>query len=68
MKKQIIFGLFTGALVLLASCSEHDYNHQNLSDKPIVFAPTVSSTDWNAGDDTRGTLFTGTSFPNDATF
>ena len=68
MKKQIIIGLFSGALVLLASCTEHDYNHDNLSDKPIVFAPTVSATDWNAGEETRGTLFTATSFPNDAVF
>ena len=73
MKKQIIIGLFSGALVLLASCSEHDYNHQNLSDKPIVFAPTVSSTDWNAytsesDESTRGTLFIGTSFGNNDVF
>ena len=67
MKKQIIIGLFTGAL-LLVSCSEHDASHENLSDKPITFAPTVESSDWNASETTRGTLFTATSFPNDAVF
>ena len=68
MKKQIIIGLFSGAL-LLVSCSEHDASHENLSDKPITFAPTIESSDWNASSDaTRGTLFTATSFPNDAVF
>ena len=66
MKKiQFIVGLFAAAL-LVASCSE-DYNHHNLSNNPITFTPTIENSDWNAGE-TRGTLFTGTSFGNNDVF
>ena len=73
MKKiQVIMGILAGAL-LAASCAEDDYNHQNLSDRPISFAPTIEASDWNAytsesDEATRGTLFTATSFPDDAVF